>query len=207
LNNDANNGLTLALVAFSYYQNGDVDRALQILQQVSLTSTANEHQSELYRQMDYSFARAELPRDLISLAIQSAQLSINTVPVLGTLYNECKNQAYIKQWREACFSAYQHIEMNNPISSNGVIASRLKLYFQDLPEQMIENQKAQLMEQQQHYFDKYKISIEGLMAHIEQGQGASMIISDTVWEKFLSILAERGELEALPFLIDQVTTP
>jgi hypothetical protein len=207
LNHDADNGSTLALIAISYYKNGEINRALNLLQQVSLTPMANTHQSELYRQMDYSFARTDLPRDLISLSIQSALLSITSIPIQNSLYSECKNQAYLKHWREACFSAFEHIEKMNPMSADGVIASRLKLFFQNLPESIVASQKAQLMEQQQHSFDKYNQSIEQLLAQIEQGQDAPMIISHTVWEKFLGIYAERGELEALPFLIDQVMTP
>ncbi|SMF60901.1 hypothetical protein SAMN02745866_03899 [Alteromonadaceae bacterium Bs31] len=192
---DGNNGLVRDFKAVQAYRDGDVDAALVSLGESLSTKVADDYQWQHISAVGDALTERGAERDGKFIEEVLSATSARKSERMSEMMRMCQEQMSNSLWRDICFG-------------RGLALSRtgLSMTTQMLGHSMVVHSSAGSEDLRKHYMNQmlgksneYHSLSNSLSDRVVNNENWKL--SDQQWQEYLSTYSERGEMEALKYLI------
>ncbi len=183
----------LIAVAGYLYAAGDVEAAYRLIVKAGTTDNAEIYLRHL-EAFDESRRRHGIPRNLATLAEIIGLAAGVGLPYYSRLLEICGEQSDSgsQKWRRACSSLSENLATNGKTILDQRIGVEIRPRYSDLPEREL----AAIKQRADDKFDAFIESQAEFGSHVEESGKMQALIPDNIWQRYLDVYREEGEIAA-----------
>ena len=202
IDNGMSDPITLFSIAAAYYQNGDISRARQFIEQASKAESEYLHSIATIKALDQSATKFGLDRSLSLLLNYENQAFQSAKGTASHIHQICleQNTMSVTNWRLSCTSAIRNI--GNDVSDFFKMSIAYGKYF--APFGLTEDDfGAKYTENKRRYIEQLELRYL-LQQQVYNKYGKDAKLSSELWQAYLDVYEERGGDQAKQFLLEKL---
>lgn len=202
LENNSDDGVTIANIAGFLVEDGDPNRALDLLSRAGELNHSNRLQMRLVELADRSFTKHGFSRSHVTL-FELEGIADGAFPDLRRIHGICAGQTQwdSKSWQLPCANYFDNLSKN----SNNLVEGGIAIYSYIQFSGMTKQQAAKALKLREEKLLEANLMLSQTYADLEAKPGASeSLIDDETWQLYLDQYASEGDVIARNNLIRSI---